>query len=51
MWKHSLLQILTLQNAGVILIIRSRTPKSNNRIGPKTDPWGTRDNTGTGYEA
>ena len=25
--------------------------KIRNRIGPKTDPWGTPDNTGTGSEA
>ena len=25
--------------------------KMRNRIGPKTDPWGTPDSTGTGYEA
>ena len=24
--------------------------KIKNRIDPKTDPWGTPDNTGTGYE-
>ena len=33
------------------LIFSGRLIKMRNRTGPKTDPWGTPDRTGTGSEA
>ena len=38
------------QNEDLILSSKSFM-KNRIRIGPKTDPWGTRDKTGTGSEA
>ena len=44
-------QSSTNRQTGDLMLSGKSFIKIRNRIGPKTDPWGTPDNTGTGSEA